>query len=183
MQSDRIWTNLSDYSISYINSIVIFRRSSMKTVALWTLAAMNVVLLASFTSRMIKPNTANADVANSRPGDYLMIPGSVVGGVNDVVYVLDQTHHLLSFMSYDDSRKIVLTSSPRDLDRDFDGLPNTRWSINFKRSAIQEFFQHAKNNRQKIFRYRNFIAHRHRAAHGQLLRPPARQRADDNQGS
>ena len=98
----------------------------MKTVALWTLVAMNVVLLAAFTSRMTKNNTASADVAGSRPGDYLMIPGSVVGGVNDVVYVIDQTHHLLSYMSYDDSSKTVMTSRSRDLDRDFDSMPSGR---------------------------------------------------------
>ena len=49
-----------------------------------------------------------------------MIPGSVVGGVNDVVYVLDQNSHQLSAMSYDDASKTMMTMKPRDLDRDFD---------------------------------------------------------------
>ena len=92
----------------------------MKNVALWTLIGLNVVLLAAFTTRMTKSNTANAAQTGGRPGDYLMIPGTVLGGVNDVVYVVDQTNHLLSFMSYDDSSKSVMTSKPRDLDRDFD---------------------------------------------------------------
>jgi hypothetical protein len=92
---------------------------NMKSVAFWTLIALNVVLLGSFASRMSKPNIAAAQA--ERPGDYLMIPGSVVGGVNDVVYVLDQNSHQLSAMSYDDSSHALVTMKPaRDLDRDFD---------------------------------------------------------------
>jgi hypothetical protein len=92
----------------------------MKTVALWALVAMNLVLLGSFVSKMTKSNTANAQMS-ARPGDYLMIPGSVVGGVNDIVYVIDQTSHQLSAMSYDDaSKQLVTMRPPRDLDRDFD---------------------------------------------------------------
>jgi len=91
----------------------------MKTVALWTLIVMNAVLLAVFASRMTKSNTAQAQAAG-RPGDYLMIPGQIVGGVNDVVYVVDQSSHQLSAISYDDSSHTVLTYVPRDMDRDFD---------------------------------------------------------------
>jgi len=92
----------------------------MKTVAFWVLVAMNLLLLGSFVSKMTKSNTAVAQ-DNTRPGDYLMIPGSVVGGVNDVVYVLDQNSHQLSAVSYDDaSKKIISMKPPRDLDRDFD---------------------------------------------------------------
>src|SRR6202012_1392420 len=58
----------------FVKSILNFPRSKMKTVALWTLVAMNVVLLASFTSRMTKSNAAYGETAGSRPGDYLMIP-------------------------------------------------------------------------------------------------------------
>jgi hypothetical protein len=97
----------------------------MKTVALWALVAINIVLLGSFLSKMTKSNTAQAQVA--RPGDYLMIPGSVVGGVNDVVYVLDQNSHQLGAMSYDDASKSLVSMKPaRDLDRDFDSGPRGR---------------------------------------------------------
>ena len=91
----------------------------MKTVALWALVAINMVLLGSFVSKMTKSNTAQAQAA-ARPGDYLMIPGSVVGGVNDVVYIIDQNSHQLGAMSYDDASKTVINMKPRDLDRDFD---------------------------------------------------------------
>lgn len=92
----------------------------MKNVAYWTLVCLNVVLLVGFVARMSRPNVANAQV-NDRPGDYLMIPGSVVGGVNDVVYVLDQSTRQLGAMSYDDpSHSLVPMRPSRDLDRDFD---------------------------------------------------------------
>ncbi len=92
----------------------------MKNLALWSLAAMNVALLTVFAYRMIPENSAHAQAA--RAGDYLMIPGEVVGGNNAVVYVLDQTNHLLSAMSYDDSMHQLQTMKPRDIDHDFDSM-------------------------------------------------------------
>jgi hypothetical protein len=95
-------------------------RTVVKTVAVWSLVVLNVALLASFVSRMTKPNIAAAQ-AGARQGDYIMIPGSVLGGVNDVVYVLDQTNHQLGGMSYDPSTNHLLPIGPaRDLDHDFD---------------------------------------------------------------
>ncbi len=95
----------------------------MKTIALWSLIVMNACLLGVFVSRMTKDNTVQAQAAAGRPGDYLMIPGQITGGVNDVVYVIDQNSHQLSAMSYDDSSHKVMTYTPRDLDRDFDAKP------------------------------------------------------------
>ncbi len=93
----------------------------MKTVALWTLIAINAVLLAGFVSRMSRPNLAQAQVQSGRPGDYLMIPGNIVGGANDVVYVIDQNSHQIGAMTYDDAGKRLTPLGPvRDLDRDFD---------------------------------------------------------------
>jgi hypothetical protein len=94
----------------------------MKTVALWSLIVMNAALLAVFASRMTKDNTAHAQAAG-RPGDYLMIPGQIIGGVNDVVYVIDQNSHQLSAISYDDASRTVQLYTPRDMDRDFDAKP------------------------------------------------------------
>ncbi len=95
----------------------------MKNLAFYTLISLNAVLLALFVARMSKPNVAAAQVGEGRIGDYIMIPGSVTGGVNDLVYVLDQTSHQLGAISYDDSTHTVVTMKPpRDLDRDFDGM-------------------------------------------------------------
>ena len=97
----------------------------MKSVALWTLIAINAVLLATFVSHMSRPNTARAQSA--RPGDYLMIPGAIIGGVNDVVYVVDQNSHELGAMTYDDaSHKLMPLGPSRNLDRDFDAAGGRR---------------------------------------------------------
>jgi hypothetical protein len=97
----------------------------MKNIALWSLILMNAALLAVFASRMTKSNTVQAQAGAGRPGDYLMIPGQIVGGVNDVVYVIDQNSHQLGAISYDDASRTVQLYAPRDMDRDFDAKANT----------------------------------------------------------
>jgi hypothetical protein len=96
----------------------------MKKLTLWSLIALNVALLTVFVYRMVPENAASAQAA--RPGDYLMIPGEVIGGVNAVVWVLDQTNHQLTVMSYDDSSGTLAKMTPRDIDRDFDARPMRR---------------------------------------------------------
>src|SRR5665213_4340548 len=86
------------------------RRATMKSTVIWALCALNVLLLVMLVARGTGESTALAQVG--RPGDYLMIPGTVVGGNNAVVYVLDQTSHQLTAMSYDDSMKRLDTMSP-----------------------------------------------------------------------
>ncbi len=93
----------------------------MKTIAVWILAGVNAALLGIFAFQMNKPTPAVAQQA--RQGDYLMIPGEVLGGNNAVVYVVDQTNHLLSAMSYDDANRALQTMTPRNLDHDFDQIP------------------------------------------------------------
>jgi len=96
----------------------------MKSTAVWALAALNVLLLAVFVCRMTGENTAVAQVG--RPGDYLMIPGEVLGGNNAVVYVIDQSSRQLSAMSYDDSNKKLVTMPPIGLDRYLVAQPTRR---------------------------------------------------------
>jgi hypothetical protein len=93
----------------------------MKKYTLWSLIALNVALAAVFVFRMIPDTTARAQAAAG--GDYLMIPGEVIGGTNAVVWVLDQTNHKLSVMSYDDSSNTLAKMTPRDINRDFDAKP------------------------------------------------------------
>jgi hypothetical protein len=89
----------------------------------WALVGVNVVLGGAFAQRMLKPNVATAQVGGGRQGDYLMCPGEVNGGVTAIVYVLDQTNHLLGAMTYDDSRTTLNTMKARDIDHDFDATP------------------------------------------------------------
>lgn len=95
------------------------RTSGLKTLSLWSLVGVNAVLASTFAGHLWRGNAAVAQ-ANGAPGDYLMIPGTVIGGTNGVVYVVNQTTHQLSAMSYDDAMKQLVTMEARDLVRDFD---------------------------------------------------------------
>ena len=66
----------------------------MKTKILWSLAVLNVALLAMFIMRQTRDNSALAQMrgaAPARAGDYVMVPGEVTGGNSEVVYVIDTT--------------------------------------------------------------------------------------------
>ncbi len=92
-----------------------------KSTVIWGLVALNVILgVLLFCGRAVE-QPALAQMGG-RPGDYLMIPGNVVGGSNAVVYVLDQTSHQLVAMSYDDSMGSLDIMAPLNLDRMF-GAP------------------------------------------------------------
>ena len=98
----------------------------MKTIALWTLLGVNLILTVALAGNLVRANPARAQVqeATSRD-DYLMMPGEINGGTNAIVYVLDETTHQLSSMSYDDSMRRLTTMAPRDINRDFDAMGET----------------------------------------------------------
>ena len=52
----------------------------MKNKVIWALLALNVLLAIALLTPMVQPAEAQAP----RPGDYLMIPGEIVGGNNAV---------------------------------------------------------------------------------------------------
>jgi hypothetical protein len=89
----------------------------MRSTAVWALAALNVMLLVLLVWRGTGDNAAMAQAG--RPGDYLMIPGEVVGGTDAVVYIVDQSSHQLSAMQYDDSMHKLNTMPAMSLDRVF----------------------------------------------------------------
>jgi hypothetical protein len=92
-----------------------------KSTTIWGLIALNVILLLLLFCGRAVDRPAFAQVGG-RPGDYLMIPGNVVGGSNAVVYVLDQTSHQLVAMSYDDSMGSLDLMTPLNLDRMFNSV-------------------------------------------------------------
>ena len=112
----------------------------MKMTAVWTLVAVNVVLLLMFLLRMGGASpaaaqagpgpAAGANALAARPGDYLMLPGEVINGNDSVVYVLDQTNHLLSAMVYDDTSGNLATMAPVSLDRLFTQNRNQNGGLN-----------------------------------------------------
>ena len=105
----------------------------MKSTAVWALTALNVLLLAMLCWRITPQNSAVAQGV-SRPGDYLMIPGEVLGGTDAVVYVVDQSSHQLSAMAYDDSMRQLRTMAPVSLDTVF-GANGGQAPVNGRRPA------------------------------------------------
>ncbi len=91
----------------------------MRNVALWALVVVNALLAVAWVMRSTAPNAAMAQAA--RPGDYVMIPGQVIGGGgSSVVYLVDTTNGTLSAVSYD-GRENLAVMPPIDLTRLFEG--------------------------------------------------------------
>lgn len=96
----------------------------MKKIVLWTLIALNAVLMAGFISRAVSDNSAIAQNPGApgarRPGDYLLIPGEVTGGNSSVVYIIDTVNGELSAMVFDDSQRRLEVMPKIDMARDFE---------------------------------------------------------------
>jgi len=84
---------------------------------LWALLVINAVLLCFWAFKLTAPKPAEAQF--NRPGDYLLVPGEVVGGNSDVIYILDQTNGLLSAMTFDDSRGKIESMQALNLNQIF----------------------------------------------------------------
>ena len=85
----------------------------MKSTLLWALAALNVLLLALFVSRMTKENTA---MAQPRPrGEYLLVAGDVTSWASQAVYVIDGSNALLGALAYDDTNNRLDAMAPISL--------------------------------------------------------------------
>lgn len=89
-----------------------------KTKVLWALAALNVVLLGGMIFRGANTATAQAG-GRPVPGDYIMVPGAVVGGNGDVIYILDETNRRLTARAFDVQRRELVDMVPIELDRVF----------------------------------------------------------------
>jgi hypothetical protein len=93
---------------------------------LWTLVLLNAVLAGSLVFQLFPDNAALAQAVGRRPGDYILIPGTVTGGSSAVVYVLDTTSGALSALSYDQPRNEINMMPQIDLARVFeDGAANS----------------------------------------------------------
>ena len=89
----------------------------MKSRIVWALVALNVVLVAALAVRWMKPQTAMAQAAAARPGDYMMVPAEVVGGSSTLIFVIDTSNNQLSGMAFDQNQLQALP--PIDLPRVF----------------------------------------------------------------
>lgn len=88
----------------------------MKSWLIGGLAIVNVLLFITWITRTAPQSAAIAQA--SRPGDYVMIPGEVIGGGGtSVVYLVDTTNGTLAAVAYDNND--LLAMPPIDLSRVF----------------------------------------------------------------
>lgn len=75
----------------------------MKSKLVWALVALNALLLATLVGQWFKPNAAVAQFApqQARPSDYLIVPGSIQGTQNELLYIVDTQNGLLSARLFD----------------------------------------------------------------------------------
>lgn len=85
----------------------------MKNHVIWALGALNLLLALG----LLTPLTQPAEAQNPRPGDYLMIPGEIVGGTNAVVWMLDGRNAQLSAVTLGANGKALEMMAPIDLAR------------------------------------------------------------------
>jgi len=88
----------------------------MKSTVLWALIALNAMLATTFALRMIKPNAAYAE--NTRPGDYIMLPGTAIGQSGAMIYIIDQSSQQLSGLAVDQRGRLEAVK-PVDLQHAF----------------------------------------------------------------
>src|SRR3954467_4457478 len=91
----------------------------MKSTAVWALVALNTLLLVAFLMQVTKPSAAIAQAGAARPGEYIMLPGEVVGGNASVIYIVDQTNRQVSMLAMNQNGKLE-AMAPMDLARVFD---------------------------------------------------------------
>lgn len=96
----------------------------MKTRILWSLVGVNVLLLGAM---LLRSKPAMAAPHGGRT-DYIMVPGDVAGGANEVVYVIDTDNAKLSAVVYDDGNHRITSMPPIDLESAFnaggENVPN-----------------------------------------------------------
>jgi hypothetical protein len=90
----------------------------MKRAILWSLVAVNGLLVAAVVGRLLPDNTAHAQYR--RNGDYMLVPGNMPGDQAAVVFVVDSANGQLGAMSYDENERQLKSMTPIDLNRVFE---------------------------------------------------------------
>ena len=104
----------------------------MKRTVFWALAALNVVLLAALLAPYLRDNSAMAQRAGAGGGgrrpELMMIPGEVIGGNSEVVYLIDTNNRRLGAVSINIRGNGLQGVAPQDLERIFEerGAPAGR---------------------------------------------------------
>ena len=89
----------------------------MKSVMLWALGALNVLLAVVLVNKFIPEQKAMAQVG--RPSDYQMVPGEFNGVSTGLVFIIDTSKGELSAMTYDDTTNAILVFPKIDLTQVF----------------------------------------------------------------
>jgi len=97
----------------------------MRSKLVWALVALNAVLLTTLVGQWVKPNEAVAQFApQARPSDYIIVPGTVQGSTNEVLFILDTQNGLLSARLFDGQN--FQDMAPMQLNRIFGGNNQNR---------------------------------------------------------
>jgi hypothetical protein len=83
---------------------------------IWSLAALNALLLVALTWKLGGEPAAHAQAGGVR-GDFIMVPAKVSGANNGVVYMVDTRNMALSAFIFDSNRKSLDVMAPIDLNR------------------------------------------------------------------
>ena len=89
---------------------------------LWTLAALNAVLVVALCWKLGGENRAYA--APGGRGDYIMLPGKIPTAQNGVIYMIDTHNGLLTSFMFDSNRSDFVPMEPINLTRIFDAGPS-----------------------------------------------------------
>jgi hypothetical protein len=90
----------------------------IKSLALWALVALNVVLVLVLVGRYTPENRAQAVGGRINPSDVLAVPGTLPGFPNGVVFLCDNNSGLLTAISYDSpTNTVTWLNRPIDIAR------------------------------------------------------------------
>jgi hypothetical protein len=90
----------------------------VKSLALWALVALNVIVVLVLVGRYTPENRAHAVGGRINPSDILAVPGTLPGYPNGVVFLVDNNSGLLTAVSYNSTNNTVnWFRSPIDIGR------------------------------------------------------------------
>ncbi|MEM8876161.1 MAG: hypothetical protein AAGD32_18095 [Planctomycetota bacterium] len=88
-----------------------------RSVAVWALLLVNAALLVSLAGRYLGTPEAHAQAAPQ--GDYLLLPGNVIGVPADVIYVFDTRNGGMIGVAFDENNGSLEALPSIDLNRVF----------------------------------------------------------------
>lgn len=94
------------------------RAEARRSMLVWAMVVLNLMLGMALLAKYGKESTAVAQVG--RPSDYLLVPGTVIGSTDSVIYILDMTNGVLGAMSFNSAQGSFDFLQPIEINRLFD---------------------------------------------------------------